>query len=201
MGFVCVVVTKRVTNGFLLMVWSCFDPYVVTFLITCHFLFLPLFQSFSQFNIKCGREWVSVVPLTGRPIKLCGSQPPAPFEVTGGNVTVMHHFFPHFYPISGFYLYYIKGRYKRTIAVLALYVAWHFWNVSKNFAKEFNCVCISLFSILQTQVPVFQASLNVTVNVVSLHHGVVMDGSNALARGMNLALTRTDAMTSALNLT
>ncbi|KAA0723146.1 Low-density lipoprotein receptor-related protein 10 [Triplophysa tibetana] len=64
--------------------------------------------SFSQFSIKCGREWVSVVPLTGRPIKLCGSQPPAPFEVTGGNITVTHHFSPHLYPISGFFLYYIK---------------------------------------------------------------------------------------------
>lgn len=52
---------------------------------------------------------MSVVPLNGRPKKLCGSQPPAPFEVTGGNITVTHHLSPHLYPISGFYLYYIKG--------------------------------------------------------------------------------------------
>ncbi|XP_052458320.1 low-density lipoprotein receptor-related protein 10 [Carassius gibelio] len=64
--------------------------------------------SFSQFNMKCGQEWVSVVPLTGSPSKFCGSQLPAPFEMSGGNVTVTHHFFPHFYPVTGFRLSYIK---------------------------------------------------------------------------------------------
>uniref|UniRef100_A0A8C2KBS8 Low density lipoprotein receptor-related protein 10 n=1 Tax=Cyprinus carpio TaxID=7962 RepID=A0A8C2KBS8_CYPCA len=64
--------------------------------------------SFSQFDTKCGQEWVSVVPLTGSPFKFCGSQLPAPFEMSGGNVTVTHHFFPHFYPVTGFHLSYIK---------------------------------------------------------------------------------------------
>ncbi|XP_052006580.1 low-density lipoprotein receptor-related protein 10-like [Xyrauchen texanus] len=64
--------------------------------------------SFSQFSMRCGREWVSVAPLTGRSNKLCGSQLPPPFELTGGNITVTHHFLPHFYPVSGFHLSYIK---------------------------------------------------------------------------------------------
>ncbi|XP_073693317.1 low-density lipoprotein receptor-related protein 10 [Garra rufa] len=64
--------------------------------------------SFSQFDMRCGREWVSVVPLTGSPFKFCGSQLPAPFEMTGGNITVTHHFLPHFYPVTGFHLSYIK---------------------------------------------------------------------------------------------
>ncbi|XP_051754868.1 low-density lipoprotein receptor-related protein 10 [Ctenopharyngodon idella] len=64
--------------------------------------------SFSQFNMRCGREWVSVVPLTGNPYKLCGFQLPAPFEMTGGNITVTHHFLTHFYPVTGFRLSYIK---------------------------------------------------------------------------------------------
>ncbi|XP_016410724.1 low-density lipoprotein receptor-related protein 10 [Sinocyclocheilus rhinocerous] len=64
--------------------------------------------SFSQFEMRCGQEWVSVVPLTGSPSKFCGSQLPAPFEMSGGNVTVTHHFFPHFYPVTGFHLSYIK---------------------------------------------------------------------------------------------
>ncbi|XP_042615748.1 low-density lipoprotein receptor-related protein 10-like [Cyprinus carpio] len=63
---------------------------------------------YTQFDTKCGQEWVSVVPLTGSPFKFCGSQLPAPFEMSGGNVTVTHHFFPHFYPVTGFHLSYIK---------------------------------------------------------------------------------------------
>lgn len=83
---------------------------MVIFLITCHFICVHLFWSFSQFNMRCGREWVSVVPLTGSPLKLCGYQLPAPFEMTGGNITVTHHFLTHFYPVTGFRLSYIKGR-------------------------------------------------------------------------------------------
>uniref|UniRef100_A0A8C2AYF1 Low density lipoprotein receptor-related protein 10 n=1 Tax=Cyprinus carpio TaxID=7962 RepID=A0A8C2AYF1_CYPCA len=64
--------------------------------------------SFSQFEMRCGQEWVSVVPLTGSPSKFCGSQLPAPFEISGGNITVTHHFFPHIYPVAGFQLSYIK---------------------------------------------------------------------------------------------
>nr|XP_055055534.1 low-density lipoprotein receptor-related protein 10 [Misgurnus anguillicaudatus]XP_055055543.1 low-density lipoprotein receptor-related protein 10 [Misgurnus anguillicaudatus]XP_055055551.1 low-density lipoprotein receptor-related protein 10 [Misgurnus anguillicaudatus]XP_055055560.1 low-density lipoprotein receptor-related protein 10 [Misgurnus anguillicaudatus] len=64
--------------------------------------------SFSQFYMKCGREWLSVASLTERPVKLCGIHLPAPFELTGGNITVTHHFYPHFYPVSEFKLSYIK---------------------------------------------------------------------------------------------
>ncbi|XP_043100537.1 low-density lipoprotein receptor-related protein 10 [Puntigrus tetrazona] len=64
--------------------------------------------SFSQFETRCGQEWVSVVPLTGSPSKFCGSQLPAPFEMSGGNITVTHHFYPHIYPVTGFHLSYIK---------------------------------------------------------------------------------------------
>lgn len=190
----CIVVRKCVANACLL---TGFDLYIFSFLITCHLL--PLFSSFSQFSIKCGREWVSVVPLTGRPIKLCGSQPPAPFEVAGGNITVTHHFFPQLYPISGFYLYYIKGTEEQPQFLLVI-LHDMFMNISDILAEELSCV-YSCSLLLQTQVPVFQVSLNVTVNVVSQHHGVVTDGLNALVRGMNSALMRTDVMTLALNLT
>ncbi|XP_056317274.1 low-density lipoprotein receptor-related protein 10 [Danio aesculapii] len=64
--------------------------------------------SFSQFNMRCGRQWVSVVPLTGSPFKFCGSQLPAPFEMTGGNITVTHHFIPRIFPVTGFRLSYFK---------------------------------------------------------------------------------------------
>ncbi|XP_030636121.1 low-density lipoprotein receptor-related protein 10 [Chanos chanos] len=64
--------------------------------------------SFSQFSVRCGRDWVSVTSLTGEPITLCGSKLPKPIELSGGNITVTHHFFPHFYPSSGFRLQYIR---------------------------------------------------------------------------------------------
>ncbi|TRY57488.1 hypothetical protein DNTS_014234 [Danionella cerebrum] len=58
--------------------------------------------------MRCGHEWISIVPLTGSPFKLCGFQLPAPFEMTGGNITLTHHFIPHIFPVTGFHLSYIK---------------------------------------------------------------------------------------------
>ncbi|KAL6490884.1 hypothetical protein MHYP_G00012290 [Metynnis hypsauchen] len=65
--------------------------------------------SFSQFSVKCDREWVIVAPLNGTPIPLCGNQLPKPIELYGGNITVTHHYYPHFYSVAGFRLSYIKG--------------------------------------------------------------------------------------------
>ncbi|XP_060730853.1 low-density lipoprotein receptor-related protein 10 [Tachysurus vachellii] len=63
--------------------------------------------SFSEFSIRCGWSWLSLTTVTGRPVSLCGYQLPKPMEFRGGNITVTHHFVPHF-SVSGFHLSYIK---------------------------------------------------------------------------------------------
>ncbi|TSN12237.1 Low-density lipoprotein receptor-related protein 10 [Bagarius yarrelli] len=64
--------------------------------------------SFSEFFIRCGWSWLSLTTATGRPVSLCGYQLPKPLEFSEGNITVTHHFVPHFYSVSGFRLSYIK---------------------------------------------------------------------------------------------
>ncbi|XP_062372153.1 low-density lipoprotein receptor-related protein 10 [Sardina pilchardus] len=68
----------------------------------------PVIISFSQFTVRCGRDWITITTSTNKPISLCGTQRPGPIELTGGNVTVTHHFFPR-YAQSVFHLSYIKG--------------------------------------------------------------------------------------------
>ncbi|XP_026867323.2 low-density lipoprotein receptor-related protein 10 [Electrophorus electricus] len=65
--------------------------------------------SFSELDIRCGqgnRVWLTVASLTDKPVPICGTLP-KPVELYGGNITVTHHFVPHF-SISGFRLSYIK---------------------------------------------------------------------------------------------
>lgn len=64
--------------------------------------------SFSEFFIKCGWSWLSLTTVTGQPVSLCGYELPKPMEFSEGNITVTHHFVPHFYSVSGFHLSYIK---------------------------------------------------------------------------------------------
>lgn len=45
----------------------------------------------------------------GEPLFLCGPKLPRPMEFPGGNITVMHHFFPHLFPVSSFRLSYARG--------------------------------------------------------------------------------------------
>lgn len=65
--------------------------------------------SFSEFSVRCGREWVHLVTPNRAPISLCGSQLPKPLELNGGNITVTHRYFPRFYSIAEVRLSYIKG--------------------------------------------------------------------------------------------
>ncbi|XP_031707197.1 low-density lipoprotein receptor-related protein 10 [Anarrhichthys ocellatus] len=70
----------------------------------------PIVLSFSQFSAPCSRkEWVSIKSSAGsEPVVLCGSKLPQPMEFPGGNITVMHHFFPHQFPVSSFLLSYAR---------------------------------------------------------------------------------------------
>ncbi|XP_030609128.1 low-density lipoprotein receptor-related protein 10 [Archocentrus centrarchus] len=69
----------------------------------------PIILSFSQFSVRCKKEWVSINSSAGgEPIVLCGSKLPQPVELPGGNITVMHHFLPHLYPVSSFLLNYAR---------------------------------------------------------------------------------------------
>ncbi|KAM4612218.1 low-density lipoprotein receptor-related protein 10 [Polymixia lowei] len=69
----------------------------------------PIVLSFSQFSVRCKKEWVSVKSSAGgEPIVLCGSKLPRPIEFPGGNITVMHHFLPHLFPVSSFRLSYAR---------------------------------------------------------------------------------------------
>ncbi|CAL8377198.1 unnamed protein product [Gadus morhua 'NCC'] len=70
----------------------------------------PIILSFSQFSTRCKKEWVSLnSSLPGRePVVLCGPTLPDPIEFPGGNVTVMHHFLPHLFPVSSFLLSYSR---------------------------------------------------------------------------------------------
>ncbi|XP_030018004.1 low-density lipoprotein receptor-related protein 10 [Sphaeramia orbicularis] len=65
----------------------------------------PIVLSFSQFTARCRKEWVSIKSSAGdEPVVLCGSKLPQPMEFPGGNITVIHHFLPHLYPVSSFWL-------------------------------------------------------------------------------------------------
>ncbi|KAM7366348.1 hypothetical protein PAMP_015796 [Pampus punctatissimus] len=65
--------------------------------------------SFSQFSARCKKEWVSIKSSAGgEPIFLCGSKLPQAVEFPGGNITVMHHFLPHLFPVSSFRLSYSR---------------------------------------------------------------------------------------------
>ncbi|XP_068443874.1 low-density lipoprotein receptor-related protein 10 isoform X1 [Clinocottus analis] len=70
----------------------------------------PIVLSFSQFSAQCTRkEWVSIKSSAGsEPVVLCGSKLPQPMEFSGGNITVMHHFLPHQFPVSSFLLNYAR---------------------------------------------------------------------------------------------
>lgn len=69
----------------------------------------PVVLSFSQFSARCRKEWVSIKSsVGGEPIFLCGSKLPQPMEFPGGNITVMHHFLPHQFPVSSFLLNYAR---------------------------------------------------------------------------------------------
>ncbi|KAK2899870.1 low-density lipoprotein receptor-related protein 10 [Channa argus] len=65
----------------------------------------PIVLSFSQFSVRCRKEWVSIKSSAGgEPVVLCGSELPQPIEFPGGNITVMHQFLPHLFPVSSFLL-------------------------------------------------------------------------------------------------
>ncbi|KAG7241577.1 hypothetical protein INR49_025497 [Caranx melampygus] len=69
----------------------------------------PVVLSFSQFSVRCRKEWVSIKSSAGgEPMVLCGSKLPPPMEFPGGNITVMHHFLPHLFPVSLFLLSYAR---------------------------------------------------------------------------------------------
>ncbi|XP_029382726.1 low-density lipoprotein receptor-related protein 10 [Echeneis naucrates] len=69
----------------------------------------PVVLSFSQFSARCRKEWVSIKSSAGgEPVVLCGSKLPPPMEFPGGNITVMHHFLPHLFPVSSFLLNYAR---------------------------------------------------------------------------------------------
>lgn len=69
----------------------------------------PVVLSFSQFSARCKKEWVSIKSSAGgEPVVLCGSKLPQPIEFPGGNITVVHHFLPHLFPVSSFILSYSR---------------------------------------------------------------------------------------------
>uniref|UniRef100_A0A3P9KE73 LDL receptor related protein 10 n=1 Tax=Oryzias latipes TaxID=8090 RepID=A0A3P9KE73_ORYLA len=69
----------------------------------------PIVFRFSRFFVKCDTEWVSLESSAGgEPVVLCGKTLPEPLRFPGGNITVVHHFFPHQYPVSKFILSYSR---------------------------------------------------------------------------------------------
>ncbi|KAM6909445.1 low-density lipoprotein receptor-related protein 10, partial [Xenentodon cancila] len=69
----------------------------------------PVVLSFTQFSVRCNKEWVSIKSSAGgEPFVLCGSKLPQPLEFPGGNITVIHHFLPHLFPVSSFLLSYAR---------------------------------------------------------------------------------------------
>lgn len=78
-------------------------------------LFFLLFSTFipsrfSRFFVKCDKEWVSLKSSADdEPVVLCGKTLPEPLKFPGGNITVVHHFLPHQYPVSKFILSYFRG--------------------------------------------------------------------------------------------
>lgn len=77
--------------------------------------FIPLASfSFTQFSARCRKEWLAIKSSAGgTPLVLCGSKLPPPVEFPGGNITVVHHFLPHIYPVSSFRLDYVRGAFVR----------------------------------------------------------------------------------------
>ncbi|CAK6952984.1 low-density lipoprotein receptor-related protein 10 [Scomber scombrus] len=70
----------------------------------------PVVLSFSQFSVRCKKEWVTIKSSAGgEPFVLCGSKLPQPMEFPGGNITVTHHFLPHLFPVSSFRLSYARN--------------------------------------------------------------------------------------------
>ncbi|KAK7909622.1 hypothetical protein WMY93_014306 [Mugilogobius chulae] len=68
----------------------------------------PIVISFSQFSVRCRKEWVSIKSsVGGEPLVLCGKMP-QPMEFPGGNITIIHHFLPHLFPVSSFRLNYAR---------------------------------------------------------------------------------------------
>lgn len=68
----------------------------------------PIVLSFSQFSVRCRKEWVSIKSSAGgEPVMLCGKVP-QPMEFPGGNITIIHHFLPHLFPVSSFRLNYAR---------------------------------------------------------------------------------------------
>lgn len=73
-------------------------------------LVLFFFLSFSQFSVRCKKEWLTIKSSSGgEPVFLCGSKLPQPLEFPGGNITLVHHFFPHLFPVSSFLLSFSRG--------------------------------------------------------------------------------------------
>lgn len=65
----------------------------------------PIVLSFSRFSARCEKEWLAIKSsVGGEPYVLCGNKLPQPLEFPGGNITLVHHFSPHSYPVSLFML-------------------------------------------------------------------------------------------------
>lgn len=68
----------------------------------------PIVLSFSEFSVRCRKEWLSIKSsVGGEPVVLCGKMP-QPMEFPGGNITIIHHFLPHLFPVSSFRLNYAR---------------------------------------------------------------------------------------------
>uniref|UniRef100_A0A1A8G8V8 Low density lipoprotein receptor-related protein 10 n=1 Tax=Nothobranchius korthausae TaxID=1143690 RepID=A0A1A8G8V8_9TELE len=69
----------------------------------------PIILSFSQFSVRCGNESLSIKSSAGGSARvLCGPTLPQPLRFPGGNITLMHYFSPHTFPVSTFLLSYAR---------------------------------------------------------------------------------------------
>ncbi|XP_036002245.1 low-density lipoprotein receptor-related protein 10 isoform X1 [Fundulus heteroclitus] len=70
----------------------------------------PIVLSFAQFSVRCEKESLSIKSSAGggEPIVLCGTKLPQPLEFPGGNISLVHHFSPHVFPVSSFMLNYAR---------------------------------------------------------------------------------------------
>ncbi|PWA28833.1 hypothetical protein CCH79_00012889 [Gambusia affinis] len=65
----------------------------------------PIVLSFTQFSAQCEKERLTIRSSSGgEPHVLCGDKLPQPMEFPGGNITLVHQFYPHSYPVSSFML-------------------------------------------------------------------------------------------------
>uniref|UniRef100_A0A096MB47 Low density lipoprotein receptor-related protein 10 n=1 Tax=Poecilia formosa TaxID=48698 RepID=A0A096MB47_POEFO len=65
----------------------------------------PIVLSFTQFSAQCEKERLSIRSSSGgEQHVLCGDKLPQPMEFPGGNITLVHQFYPHSYPVSSFML-------------------------------------------------------------------------------------------------